>query len=52
MNIGFLSLHPVTVPFSNELFHTVRLMLNQAALLYSVVIKPELTEIAEVFALL
>lgn len=52
MQIGFINIHPLTVPFGNELAYTVGGTYNQLAMLYVGYIKPELIQIIEVLDLL
>jgi len=48
MYIGFVTLHPVTIPFGNEMMYSITSLCNHMSLLYTGVIKPELNELIEV----
>lgn len=52
MHLGFINIHPVSIPFGNELAFTIGSTYNHAMLLYIGYIKPELTQIMEVIDLL
>lgn len=52
MQIGFINIHPLSVPFGNELAFTIAGAYNQLMLLYVGYIKPELSQIIEVLDLL
>lgn len=52
MQLGFINIHPVSIPFGNELAYTIGASYNQLIFLYVGYIKPELTQIIEVLDLL
>ena len=52
MYLGFLTVHPVTVPFGNELMYAITTLVNSSILLYTGVIKPEINELLEVISIL
>lgn len=52
MNLGLLNLHPVAVPLGNELAHAVSITLNHSVLVYVTVIKPGMTQLSEIIAIL
>ena len=52
MYLGFITLHPVTIPFGNEMMYSVTSLCSQALLVYAGIIKPEMNELMEVINIL
>jgi len=52
MYIGFINIHPVTLPLGNELAHAIGNLYTHTTVVYLGLIKPELTTILEVIELL
>lgn len=52
MYIGFINLHPVTLPLGNELMHALNLVINHAYTVYVASIEPDLLKLAEVIDML
>lgn len=52
MHIGFMTIHPLTVPFGNELVFAISSVINTGVLVYSGVIKPEIQLIQDCIKLL
>lgn len=48
MYIGFINVHPITLPLGNELMHAVSTLLNHAVIVYMTSIKPDLIKLIEV----
>lgn len=52
MYIGFINLHPVTLPIGNELVHALNLAINHAYTVYVASIEPDLLKLASIIDLL
>ena len=48
MYIGFVNIHPITLPLGNELMYSVSTMLNHIVMVYITTIKPDLIKLIEV----
>ena len=48
MYIGFISVHPITLPLGNEMAHAVSVIFNHAVIVYMTTIKPDLIKLIEV----
>lgn len=51
MHIGFMSLHPVTLPLGNELLNALAETFKYSMLVYGNIIRPEMVELLEVIRL-
>lgn len=52
MHIGFFTVHPLTVPFSNELVHAIACIVSQGYLVFNGTIQPEIQELNKVLSIL
>lgn len=52
MHIGFFTVHPLTIPVSNELVHAISCIISQGYLYYSGIIRPEMQELEKVLNIL
>lgn len=52
MHFGFLTVHPITVPFGNELAYSISSIINHGVVLYSGVLQPEISQLKEIIQLL
>lgn len=51
MSLGFMALHPVTLPLGSELTNAILSMLRYMDLMYGSIIRPELMELIETLRL-
>lgn len=52
MQIGFLTVHPITVPFGNELACSIANTIHYGTLVYTGVIQPELDQFRAILNLI
>jgi len=48
MYIGFINVHPITLPLGNEMAYVLGCIYNHAVIVYTVSIKPDLIKLIEV----
>jgi len=52
MYVGLFTVHPLSVPLSSEITYTVTHSIHRGMLVYSSIIRPEITQLKKIIKLL
>jgi len=48
MYIGFINVHPITLPLGNEIAHSISVLYHHLVIMYTLSIKPDIIKLIEV----
>lgn len=52
MYMGFINVHPITLPLGNEMMHALGSLFNHAVMVYTTTIEPDLIKLIKVIDML